>query len=98
MEAVEETDEGVGRRPILITQAVGEAWLWLHIEKKESIIKYFKQAGTSISPDGTEDTKLYVRDLPDNTVGPWLMEDTWDSNEDVEYMNGADAELIPDIL
>jgi len=24
-----------------------------------------------ICPDGTEDTKLYVRDLPDITVGPW---------------------------
>jgi len=47
----------------------------------------------SISPDGTEDTKLYVRGLPDITVGPWQMEDTYD----VEYMDGADAELIPDI-
>jgi len=48
----------------------------------------------SISPDGTEDTKLYVCGLPDITVGPWQMEDTY---EDVEYMDGADAELIPDI-
>ena len=45
----------------------------------------------SISPDGTED---YVRGLPDITVGSWQMEYTY---EDVEYMDGADAELIPDI-
>jgi len=32
----------------------------------------------SISPDGTEDTKLYGRGLPDFTVGPWQMEDIWD--------------------
>ena len=97
LEVVEERDEGVGRRRILITQEVGEAWLWLHIEKKESIIKSFKQEGIPISPDGTEDTKLYVRGLPDITVGPRQMEDTWDSDEDVEYMDGVDAELIPDI-
>ena len=36
-------------------------------EKKDSIIKSFKQAGISISPDGTEDTKLYLRGLPDTT-------------------------------
>ena len=51
--------------------------------KKDSIIK---QAGISLSPDGTEDTKLYVRGLPDITVGPWKMEDfsgTLDSDEEV---------------
>jgi len=52
----------------------------------------------SITPDGTEDTKLYVRGLPDITIRPWKMEDTWDSDADVEYMDGADAELIPGIL
>jgi len=31
--------------------------------------------------------KLYVRGLPDITVGPWQMEeDTLDSDEEVEYM------------
>jgi len=49
-------------------------------------------AGISISPDGTEDAKLYVRSLPDITVRPWQMEDTLDSDEEVEYMvaDGAD--------
>jgi len=70
LEAVEETDESIGYRRILIIHAVGEAWLWLHIEKKESIIKSFKQAGISISPDGAEDTKLYIRGLPDIIVRP----------------------------
>jgi len=37
---------------------------------KDSTIKSFKQAGISISTDGTEDTKLYMRGLPDITVGP----------------------------
>jgi len=49
----EETDDSIGRRRILITQAAGQAWLWLH-GGKDSIIKSFKQAGISISPDGTE--------------------------------------------
>jgi len=39
----------------------------------------FKQAGISISPNGTEDTKLYEHGLPDITVGPWQMEDTTDT-------------------
>ena len=53
--------------------------------EKESIIKSFKQAGISISPDGTEDMQLYVRGLPDITVGPWQIEDSLDSDEEVEY-------------
>ena len=37
-------------------------------------------AGISISPDGTENAKLYVCGLPDITVGPWQMEDMLDSD------------------
>jgi len=80
------TDDSVGCRRILITQAVGQAWLWLHKEKKDSIIKSFKQAGISISPDGSEDTKLYVHSLPNITVGPWQMDDMLDSEEEVAYL------------
>ena len=91
LEGVEETDESVGRRRILITQAVGKAWLWLHTEKKDSIIKSFKQAGISLTPNGTEDTKLYIRGLPDITVGPWQTTDALDTDEEVEYMVAAEG-------
>jgi len=51
-------------------------------------MKAFKQAGISISPDGTENPKLFVCGLPDIIVGPWRMEDSidmFDSDEEVEY-------------
>jgi len=44
-------------------------------------------------------TKLYVRGLPDITVGPWQMEDSSDTLHSDEYMvaavEGAYAEQIP---
>ena len=55
-ELLEDTDDSVG-------------WLLLHTEKKDRIIKSFiKQAGISLSPDRTEDVKLYIRGSPDITV------------------------------
>ena len=71
LEGVEETEDSVDHCHILITQAVGKARLWLHIEKKDSIIKSFKQVGISLFLDGTGDAKLYVRGLPDIAVGQW---------------------------
>ena len=90
LEADEEIDDSVGHRSIMITQCSWQAWLWLPTEKKDSIIKSFKQAGSSLSPDGTEDTKLYIRGLPDITVGPWQL-DTLDSDEEVEFMAATPA-------
>jgi len=51
-------------------------------------------AGISISPGGTEDAKLYIRGLPDITVGPWQMQDTLDSDEEVEYMVAEELILV----
>ena len=85
LEVAEETHDSVGHRRMLITQAVAQAWLWLHTKKKDYIIKPFKQEGISWS---LEDAKLYVRDLPDITAGPRQMEDfsdTLDADEEVEY-------------
>jgi len=42
----------------------------------------------SISPDGTEDKKLYVRGLPDITVEPWQMEDTLDLELQLQPLGG----------
>ena len=39
LEAVEGTDDSVGHRRILITEAVAQAWLWLHTEKKTILLR-----------------------------------------------------------
>ena len=38
----------VGERRIATTHTVAHAWSWLHVEKKNSIIKVFEQTGISL--------------------------------------------------
>jgi hypothetical protein len=41
-----------------------QAWNTLHKLHKETINKAFQQVGLSLNPDGSEDWKLKIRDLP----------------------------------
>lgn len=73
----------VGARRIAITHAVGQAWEWLHAEKQHSIVKAFKQAGISLSSNGSEDHLLYIRGLQQPTfpIGPHI-----DLDEEIEFI------------
>ena len=61
----------VGDRRILLTQWVAKAWERLHIEHKDTIIKTFRNVGLSLNPNGSEDSELSIRDLPNITVGDY---------------------------
>jgi hypothetical protein len=61
----------VGERRVLLTYWVAKAWKRLHSEYKETIIKTFQHVGLSLNPDGSQDEKLKIRDLPDITVGDY---------------------------
>ena len=70
-EHIEEQNLGkvtVGDRRVLITHWVGIAWERLHVEHKETIIKTFRQVGLSLAPDGSKDSELKIRDLPNISV------------------------------
>ena len=82
-------DTSVGQSRIAITHAVvAEAWLWLHQCKQDAIIKAFQQTSISLCPTGKDDHKLYVRGLPDLTIGPWELE--MESDEEVEFVDEAE--------
>ena len=89
----ESDDTSVGQRRIATTHAVAEAWLWLHQCKQDAIIKAVQQTGISLCPTGKDDHKLYVRGLPDLTVGPWELE--MESDEEVEFVDEVEIEEQP---
>jgi hypothetical protein len=43
----------------------------LYIEYKGTIIKTFRNVGLALNPNGLEDSKLSIRDLPNITVGDY---------------------------
>jgi hypothetical protein len=43
----------------------------LHIEYKDTIIKTFRSVDLALNPDGSEDSELSIRDLPNITVGDY---------------------------
>ena len=85
--AYQEEDTSIGHRRIAITHAVAAAWLWLHQEKQQTIIKTFEQTGISLCPTGKEDHKLHVRGLPNLVVGPW--------EQEVEYFGETEVVTGP---
>jgi hypothetical protein len=56
-----------------MTQWVGKAWERLHLEHKDTIIKTFRNVGLALNPNGSEDTELSIRDLPNIIVGDWAL-------------------------
>ena len=54
----------VSDRRVLLAGWVLEAYNILHEKYGHLIIKAFEQVGLSLNPDGSEDWKLKIRDLP----------------------------------
>ncbi|KAL5313391.1 hypothetical protein ACEPPN_019124 [Leptodophora sp. 'Broadleaf-Isolate-01'] len=57
-------------------EEVGEAWLRIHSEHKQTIVKTFRNLGLSLNPDGSKDSELKIRDLPDISVGDYTSSST----------------------
>jgi hypothetical protein len=66
----------IEERRILLTQWVGEAWEQIHRDHKETIIKAFRNLGLSLNPDGSEDSELKIKDLPNIEVGDYTSTST----------------------
>jgi hypothetical protein len=62
----------VGERRVLLTKWVAVAWKRLHEEKKDVIIKTFRQVGLSLNPDGSEDHELKIKGLDNLIIGDYL--------------------------
>jgi hypothetical protein len=62
----------VGERRVLLTKWVAVAWKRLHEEKKDVIIKTFRQVGLSLNPDGSEDHELKIKGLDNLVIGDYL--------------------------
>ena len=45
-------NDSVGARRIAIIYVVGQAWVWLHHERHQRIVKSFEQTGIPLPPDG----------------------------------------------
>lgn len=54
-----------------MTWVVGEAWDWLHMEKKELIISSFRHVGISLAVDGWQDSELKIKGLEDLVIRDW---------------------------
>jgi hypothetical protein len=48
-----------------------KAWKRLHLEYKNTIINTFRNVGLTLNPDGSEDSNLKIKDLPDIAVGDY---------------------------
>lgn len=61
----------VSDRRVLLAQWTLEAYNQLHEKYGYLIVKAFEQVGLSLNPDGSEDWKLKIRDLPDIEIGDY---------------------------
>ena len=69
-----ESDFKIADRRIIITRVVAEAWDWLHCEKKLLIMRAFQYTGLALQPDGSTDSLLRIKDLPDLSIGDWTIQ------------------------
>ncbi|KAN0091830.1 hypothetical protein V8E51_017677 [Hyaloscypha variabilis] len=76
----ERGDFTVVDRRVILTFWVAEAWLQLHEKYKHVIIKTFRLVGLSLNPDGSEDTELKVKGLPNIKVGDYSRKEPEDAN------------------
>ena len=67
-------------RRVIFTKWVGTAWEEIS-SKKDLIINSFKVCGISVAIDGSEDSKISIKDLEDYTVGSDDSSDSSDSEE-----------------
>jgi hypothetical protein len=73
-------DFTVANRRVLLTKWVAEAWKELHEKYKDVIIKTFRSVGLSLNPDGSEDSELKVKGLPDIAVGDYAQKEPEEEN------------------
>ena len=60
-------------RRIVITKVVLDAWHWLHTERQPPIQRAFLYTRLSLQPDGSTDSVLHIKDLPDFAIGHWQL-------------------------
>ena len=58
----------IGERRIMISQAVGKAWKWLHKFHSHNIQKAFQQCGISVAANGLEDQKIDIRGIDNKSI------------------------------
>jgi hypothetical protein len=56
---------------VLLKHWVAEAWDKVHKYHKDAIIKSFSNVGLTLPTNGSGDSELSLRDLPNITVGDW---------------------------
>lgn len=61
----------VSDRRVLMTHWVAKAWKKYHEKHQKSLIDTFANVGMSLNPDGSEDHKIKVKDLPNLTIGDY---------------------------
>ena len=76
---------------MIFTKWVGTAWEEIS-SKKDLIINLFKVCGISVAIDGSEDSKISIKDLEDYTVGS---DDSSDSSDSEELTDDEDPDEDP---
>jgi len=66
-----ENDFSISDRRIVITKVVADAWHWLHTDRQLLIQRAFLYTGLSLQPDGSTDSLLRIKDLPNFSIGDW---------------------------
>jgi len=86
-------------RRILTTKCIADSWVEFNREKKDVVIRSFRQLETGISLpiDGSCDSELNIKGLPPNfTIGNWRSEEGSTLAEEIEELNGSLTEIAPD--
>ena len=63
----------------------------MHNKNGYLIQRTFRKLGLSLAPDGSEDARINIKDLPDITIGDWARQPT---EEEVEQL--AEQETLYD--
>lgn len=68
-------------RRVLFTQWVGKAWEQVFSDR-EMVVRSFKKCGISVPIDGSDDSLINIKDLPDYSVGDLQESDKELSDDD----------------
>jgi hypothetical protein len=89
LEEWESSTMKLSKRRILMTHWIGNAVKILCRDYQDVIINSFRKVGLSLNPDGSEDHKIKIRDLPGIEVGDWQRE----PSPDIEAIGIASSQL-----
>lgn len=73
-----------------MTHWVAKAWKILHEQHKDTIVNTFRNLGISLNPDGSEDSELRIRDLPNIEVGDYALTEEYTIIVDAGTPSSAD--------